>query len=134
LLRIRHTRYDEGREVWTLIGEIDVLTIPLLNLALYSAEAPHTVMDLTHVEFLDLAGTRALVMAAARAHDAGRRFSVVIPASSVSRILTVSGFAELLEIHHALAEVFPPDSSGHSPGVLAPTTEETPWRTHRPSR
>jgi anti-anti-sigma factor len=133
-LRVRHARPGPDREVWTLVGEIDVLTMPLLNLALRSANAQHTVVNLTHVEFLDLAGARALVVAAEQARDAGRRFSVVAPTPLVCRVLTVSGLAEQLEIHNALAEVFPAVESGHSGGVLAPTTEEeTPWRTHRPS-
>jgi anti-anti-sigma factor len=132
-LRVQHARGDRGREVWTLVGEIDVLTIPLLNLALRSASAPHTVVDLTQVGFLDLAAARALVTATGRARSAGRRLSVVGPTSAVRRILTVTGLAAWLEIHDTLADVFPPALSGHSGDVLAPTTEEeTSWLTDRP--
>jgi anti-anti-sigma factor len=134
-LRVRHARHGHGREEWTLIGEIDVLTIPLLNLALRSANAAHTVINLTHVEFLDLAGARALVTAADQARCAGRRFSVVAPTSAARRMLAMSGFAERLEIHNTLAEVFPTAVSGHSGDVLAPTTEEeTPWQSNRTRR
>jgi anti-anti-sigma factor len=131
-LHVRHARHGPGQEVWTLVGEIDVLTVPLLNLALRSANAPHTVIDLAHVEFLGLGGASALVVAAEQARVAGRRFSVVARTTAVRRVLAVSGFAERLEIHNTLAEVFPTAVSGHSGGVLAPTTEEeTPWQSNR---
>lgn len=123
-LRVRHARRGQGRETWTLIGEIDLLTIPLLHLALRSADGSHTVMDLTHVKFLDMAGARAIATAATRARDAGRRFSVVAPTTAVRRVLTASGLADQLEIHSTLLAVFPTAPFGHTGGVLAPTTEE----------
>jgi anti-anti-sigma factor len=133
-LRVRHARHGQDRETWTLIGEIDLLTIPLLHLTLRSADASHTVMDLTHVEFLDLAGARAIAMAASQARDAGRRFSVVAPSTVVRRVLTASGLADQLEIHSTLLDVFPTAPFGHTGGVLAPTTEEAPCPKHRPNR
>jgi anti-anti-sigma factor len=134
-LRVRHTWHDKGREVWTLVGEVDLTTLPLLRYALSETEATHTVVNLTHVDFLDVVGARALAVAAAHARDAGRRFSVVASTPAVRRVLSASGLDEGLEIHSNLREVFPPADSGHSRGVLAPTTEEEPpWRTHRPNR
>ncbi|HEX6360574.1 STAS domain-containing protein [Actinophytocola sp.] len=134
-LRVRHACHDKGREVWTLVGEVDLATIPLLRYALGEAEATHTVVNLTHVEFLDLAGARAIALAAGHARDTGRRFSVVASTTAVLRVLVASGLADGLEIHSDLREVFPPGKSGHSRGDLAPPTEEeTRWRPHRPNR
>lgn len=135
-LHVRHARHGLGQEIWTLVGEIDVLTMPLLNLALRSASAPHTVLNLAHVEFLSLGGASALVVAAEQARVTGRRLSVVAGTTAVRRALAVTGFAERLEIHNTLTEVFPVAVCGHSGGVLTPTTEEeTPWRTdNRPRR
>lgn len=129
LLRVRHSRHDQGIEVWTLIGEIDLLTIPLLNFALCCAGAQHSVFDLTGVTFLDLAGARALAAAAEHARDNKRRFSVLARATGVRRALTVTGLADRLEIHCTLDEVFTNHHIEHSRTDLTSTTE-TPRRTH----
>jgi anti-anti-sigma factor len=94
--------------MWTLVGEVDLATIPLLHHALRNSTAPHTVINLTHVDFLDLAGARAVAVAAELARESGRRFSVIAGTAVVRRVLMATGLADRLEIHSCLASVFPP--------------------------
>lgn len=64
-----------GVVVIELHGELDLATVPDLELAFMDVEARDervVVVDLRPLEFIDLAGARCLMAADARAHRSGR--------------------------------------------------------------
>jgi anti-sigma B factor antagonist len=69
---------------------VDVLTAPLLERALHAGDrdgAAASVVDLTRVEFLGVAGLRVLYSAATRAAARKRWFAVVADMYAVLRVL-----------------------------------------------
>jgi|GEM_PF-5396696 len=83
-------------------GKIDMGNLTALREALTSAvdaAARRVLVDLAAVTFLDVGGVGALAVAAARLRSDGRRELVVVDPSEVaSRILHLTGVAELITI------------------------------------
>jgi len=84
----------------TPVGELDIATAPALAAALTAAERSpvgSVVLDLTEVTFLDSAGVRMLLAAAADSRaNAGRLRIRESYAPQVRRVLEVTGVIELL--------------------------------------
>ena len=79
-LRYETSSPSEGVVVLTLHGELDLATVPDLELAFMEAETGDDrviVVDLRPLDFLDLAGARCLLAADERARRAGRAMHVV---------------------------------------------------------
>jgi anti-sigma B factor antagonist len=68
-------------------GEIDALSVRLLQHATWQALAAVTVVDLSRVTFFGAAGLRALGQAARRAHAERRRLCLVTPAHPIAVVL-----------------------------------------------
>ncbi|MGW4059450.1 STAS domain-containing protein [Amycolatopsis sp. NPDC004747] len=100
----RRTEYRPGFLVLTLAGEIDALTLPILERELGAAPPGTTVVDLTQVAFVGLAGARALAAAAERAGAAGRRFGVVANSRTLARLFRITGLAAVVPMFASLSD------------------------------
>ncbi len=90
--RRRLTVTEEANLVLTLIGELDIDTVPYLA-ARFAARPSDDdiVVDLSALEFVDVAGCRLLVEAAERL-SAGRRMVMLDPGPALQKILSVCGW------------------------------------------
>lgn len=103
-LTARRTAYRPGFLVLTFAGEIDTLTLPILERELGAAPPGTTVVDLTQVAFVGLAGARALAAAAERAGAEGRRFGVVANGRTLARLFRITGLAAVVPMFASLSD------------------------------
>ena len=82
-------------------GELDIATAPQLERTLDASQAQLVVVDLREVTFLDSSGLHAIINAAIRARQDGRRLVLVRVPSNVKRILTLTGISDHVEIADA---------------------------------
>jgi anti-anti-sigma factor len=89
------------RTVLAVAGEIDINTTGALQEAIESAasRAFEIWLDLTATTFMDSSGIHAIATARTRLTDANRRLVVICPDGPVLRVLTLTGFDGVLEIH-----------------------------------
>jgi anti-anti-sigma factor len=85
-MRIRRVAYRPDVCVLLIRGELDLATAPDLEKTLLDEQADILVCDLSGVTFFGARGLGALMTAATRAHEHGRRFAVVAPSGSVLRV------------------------------------------------
>jgi anti-anti-sigma factor len=79
-------------------GELDLSTAPTLEHALDSLDgASEALLEMSEVSFMDSSGLRLLIIAAERARDTGRRFSIV-PSSAVSLVVEQVGLRATLPL------------------------------------
>jgi len=93
--------HDARTATVSLHGEIDVLTVDQVRVALSGALAAHPhdlVVDLAHLTFIDSTGLGALIAGFQRARDAGVRFRLAHPTPGVRQILALSGLLEVVEL------------------------------------
>jgi anti-sigma B factor antagonist len=95
-------REQGGVRVLHVAGELDLSTAPALCLRLESARRvadARVLVDLSHLEFCDSTGLRALILAAQEIATSAGRFGVVVPSDgAVAKMFTVCGASELLRI------------------------------------
>ena len=96
-------REQGGVRVLHVAGELDISTAPALCLRLESARRvanAQVLVDLSHLEFCDSTGLRALILAAQEITASAGRFGVVVPSGdgAVAKMFTVCGAGELLRI------------------------------------
>jgi anti-sigma B factor antagonist len=99
--------WSDGLTVVTTPDEIDITNAALLREALLAAAAagqPVVVADMTRTEFCDSTGLNVLVRALRRAEQADTELLLVVRASALHRMLTVSGVGELFQTFGSLAE------------------------------
>ncbi len=92
--------------------EIDITNAGLLRAALLSAAEnapPVIVVDLTATEFCDSSGLNVLVRGQKQAAQAGTDLRLVVRASAVQRMLTVTGVADMFRSYGSLAEALRSD-------------------------
>jgi anti-sigma B factor antagonist len=93
--------HDDRTAIVTLRGEVDILTVDQVRVALSEALATRPleiVVDLTDLTFIDSTGLGALIFGFQRARDAGVRFRLARPTRSVRQILVLSGLLEVVEL------------------------------------
>jgi anti-sigma B factor antagonist len=93
--------HDERTVTVALRGEVDVLTVDQVRVALTEALAAHPhdiVVDLAELTFIDSTGLGALIFGFQRARDAGVRFRLAHPSRTVRQILVLSGLLEVVEL------------------------------------
>ncbi len=103
LLRVRRTRWSENLLVVTAAGEIDLATAGRLEHALRGDLPAATVLDLTEVTFLGVAGLRVIETAAARGHAEHRTTGVVASTRPVLRLLQLFGVDAHIPVYRHLA-------------------------------
>jgi anti-anti-sigma factor len=85
-------------------GEIDAVSVRLLQHATWQELAPVTVLDLSRVTYLGAAGLRALGQVAQRARAERRRLCLVAPAHPVSVVLLTFWSDDRVWLYTTLAE------------------------------
>ncbi|EME63382.1 STAS domain-containing protein [Amycolatopsis decaplanina] len=109
LLRVRRIRWSEDLLVVAAAGEIDLATAGRLEHALGGHLPAATVLDLTEVGFLGVAGLRVIESAAARARSERRTTGVVAGTRPVLRLLHLFGVDTHIPVYrhldHAIVEV-----------------------------
>lgn len=97
------TQVDPNADTTTvaLLGEVDVLTVDQVRVALDEALAVRPreiVVDLSDLAFIDSTGLGALISGFQRARDAGIAFRLAHPTRPVHQILVLSGLLEVVEL------------------------------------
>jgi anti-anti-sigma factor len=98
---------SEGLTVVTTPDEIDLTNAGLFREALLAAAdrgQPVVVIDMAGTEFCDSTGLNVLVRALRQAEQASTELLLVVRASALHRMLTVSGVGELFRTYGSLAE------------------------------
>jgi anti-anti-sigma factor len=103
-LTARRTQYRPGLLVLTFAGEIDALTLPILRRELAASPPGTTVVDLSQVAFLGLAGARALAAAAELAAQEGGRLVVVANSRTLARLFRITGLAAVVPMFASLSD------------------------------
>ena len=92
--------HEEGDRVrLTLVGELDIATVPRLEYAIETALAPgrrSLVVDLRSLGFLDSSGLRQFIVLADRAREEGFELLLVRPAKPVLAIFQITRAEENL--------------------------------------
>jgi anti-sigma B factor antagonist len=84
-----------------LHGEIDVLTVDQVRIALVSALASgprELVVEMRDLTFIDSTGLGALIAGFQRARDSGVSFRLAHPTPAVRQILVLSGLLEVVQL------------------------------------
>jgi len=97
------TSLDRDADMVTvaLHGEVDVMTVDQVRVALIDAIAGHPraiVVDLADLSFIDSTGLGALIFGFQRARDAGIAFRLSRPSRGVHQVLVLSGLLEVVEL------------------------------------
>lgn len=98
---------SDGLTVVTTPDEIDITNAGLFREALLAAAAggqPVVVIDMAGTEFCDSTGLNVLVRVLRHAEQANTELLLVVRASALHRMLSVSGVAELFRIYGSLAQ------------------------------
>jgi anti-anti-sigma factor len=91
------TATEDGRQVVTPKGELDLTTVPLLEQRLNEVlPGGETVLDLSRVSFIDSTGVALLVSISETARENRWRLELRDPSPQVERLITLTGVAELL--------------------------------------
>ncbi len=96
LLTVR-TAQDRSTFLITLSGDLDLASAVKLEHALVDAarsEAEETVVDLSHLQFIDSTGLRLLVLANRSTQAAGRRFRLLRGSERMQRVFDVCGLSD----------------------------------------
>lgn len=96
MLTVR-TAYDRDTFLIALSGDLDLSNAAKLEHVLREAarsEASETVVDLTHLQFIDSTGLQLLILADRNAHVDGRSFSLLRGTPMVQRVFDVCGLAD----------------------------------------
>ncbi len=95
----------DGAVILHVRGEIDLATAQKFAQALSGLSGDRAaVIDLAHVEYLDLIGVRALEEFDAQRRTAGRRVILAAPQLHVRRVLEFTGAAHRFRIVETVAE------------------------------
>jgi anti-sigma B factor antagonist len=89
------------RAVLSIAGEVDINTAGHLQAAIESAStrAFEIWLDLSETTFMDSSGLHVLAESRDHLAHANRRLALICPEGPVLRVLTLTGFDRLLEIH-----------------------------------
>jgi anti-anti-sigma factor len=94
-------RPEQDRVVLSLHGELDLVSAPLLQSQVESAELDTTamvVLDLQDLQFIDSAGLRTILSAHERSQERGQEFALTRGSQQVQRLLAITGVGEHLRI------------------------------------
>lgn len=92
---------DAERTVVSVVGELDVRTVPTLRRTLFDPDvtaAPLLVVDLTGVDFIDSIGIGALVAARRWVGSRGAEMQLICAESQPLRVLRTMGLQRVFDI------------------------------------
>jgi len=99
------TRQQDETAVVALAGELDMAGAGTLEREIGLLQADTIVVDLRGLQFMDSSGLRAILTAAQRAQDVGRRFALIPGAAHVMRVFDITRMRERMEFVADPAEV-----------------------------
>ena len=95
------TRLVSAYAVVEVGGEVDVYTAPRLRDSLRrisTADAPHVILDLSAMTFIDSTGLGVIVGAVKRIREDGGTLSLRAPSRSTRKVLDITGLSEIIAI------------------------------------
>lgn len=82
---------------WTIEGEIDAHSAPLLAVAMAELpDVPELIADVSGVTFMDSSGLRVFMDVAMRVTDSVKSFVLAHPQPAIRRVVEISGLSEYL--------------------------------------
>jgi anti-sigma B factor antagonist len=101
---------DPNRLVTRLTGKLSLETVHNFIQTLRPEPAPHLILDMSGVSFLDSAGVGALVQLFVHRRNAGKRFALAALTQQGNAVIQVAGLAKLLPIHASVQEALAQNS------------------------
>ena len=108
---------ENGAPVVSVLGEVDLATVPALEQTLLCAAEDGTaevIVDLTGCTFLDSRGLGALLATRGRLERSNRRLALVMSHPSVIRIFQITQFDALFEIYPTLGAAVNGNGNNHA--------------------
>jgi anti-anti-sigma factor len=105
-------RGEGGATVVRLRGELDLASHPEFEATLAEALGllpERVVMDLAELEFMDVAGMRAILRSQERAEGAGKQLVLAAPVPGVRRLLSLTGQEEAFRTFDSVPEAIGAD-------------------------
>jgi anti-sigma B factor antagonist len=102
-----HVHVVDGRQVFELIGSLDIATSPTVRAALSSAseQGDHKlIVDLTKVDFLDSTGLGALIGGQRRAREFDGEVRLVAKEGQILRLLRITGLLKVFSVYPTLED------------------------------
>jgi anti-sigma B factor antagonist len=102
-----HVHVVDGRQVFELIGSLDIATSPTVRAALASAseQSDHKlIVDLTKVDFLDSTGLGALIGGQRRAKEFDGEVRLVAKEGQILRLLRITGLLKVFSVYPTLED------------------------------
>ena len=96
-----------GWSLATVVGDLDLATLPALRAALDQLGGARVGLDLSHVAYLDTVVLGVVLGARVGARRRGGEFVVVCPAGPARDLLTESGVDVVLTVVDSLADLEP---------------------------
>src|SRR5712691_8199230 len=104
-LELEKLRATDGSHLLTrLNGRLSLETVHNFIQTLRPEPAPHLILDMSGVSFLDSAGVGALVQLFVHRRNAGKRFALAALTQQGNAVIQVAGLAKLLPIHGSVQE------------------------------
>ncbi len=100
------SRTERGATVLAVSGELDLASVDTLEHAIDTIRATDSklvVLDLGELEFMDVAGLRAVLRSDQRLRERGQRLAVAAPAPGVRRLLALTGQDDALSVFESTA-------------------------------
>jgi anti-sigma B factor antagonist len=111
------TRSERAAVVVSVSGDVDVASSPILREALDKplvAQAPHIVVDLTELNFIDSTGLGVLVGAMKVARRYGASLRLVCTSPRILRVFDITGLNSVFPVDASLQDAL---SRGSEPGI-----------------
>jgi anti-sigma B factor antagonist len=117
LLKVRVETAGNGTSVVSLAGELDLSSIPRMELPLLG-EVSHraVIVDLSALSFIDSLGIAVLIKAFRAAEGDRRMHTVIAPGSQVERVLRIAGIHRALPLFPDRDAAFEALPNGAAPG------------------
>ena len=102
-----HVSKEQGYDIITLTGEIDLETSPLVRKIMLEtiAQSSRILIDMASVTYLDSSGIATLVEAYQQAKKKGGQFSLISLNPAVVRVLSLARLDKVFEIHADIESV-----------------------------
>lgn len=101
------SRERDGRTIVSVGGEVDVYSAQelrehLVEPTVEGGPAPHVIVDLSNVHFMDSTGLGVLVGALKRTREAGGTLELVADDERILRVFRITGLTDVFTIHPTL--------------------------------
>jgi len=96
-----------GWSLATVVGDLDLATLPALRTALDRLDGVHVGLDLSDVAYLDAVVLGVVLGARVKVRRQGGEFVVVCPPGGARDLLVESGVAKVLTVLDSLEELEP---------------------------